>query len=102
MANEDWENKKLVPILTDAYHLVIKIEGKKEEANKKIRQLQKAKEKLAAQHKKLEEFHSYDDKLANIGLIFKTIMCPYQERCPKDKRARWPKSGLTNVTRFGS
>ena len=36
MANEDWENKKLLPILTEAYHLVIKLENKKAEAKKKI------------------------------------------------------------------
>lgn len=39
MANEDWENKKMVPILTDAYNLVLKIEGKKEEALKKVKDL---------------------------------------------------------------
>lgn len=38
----------------------------------------------------------------NISEIFKTIMCPYREKCPKDRRTRWPKSGLTNVTQFGA
>ena len=61
MANEDWENKKLLPVLTEAYHLVVKLEDKKAEVKKKIAKLEKAKKKLAAKHAQLESFHSYDE-----------------------------------------
>lgn len=59
---EDWEKKKLIPILTEAYQLVVKIENKKAEADKKVKELQKAKDKLAAKHKQLQEFQSYEDQ----------------------------------------
>ena len=48
MANEDWENKKLLPVLTEAYHLIVKLEKKKEESKAEIQKLEKAKKKLAA------------------------------------------------------
>lgn len=102
MAQEEWDKPKLIPILTEAYNLLIAIEGKTTEAEKKYKQLQKAKEKLRAKHKQLQEFHSVDDQANNVGFLFKTIMCPYRDKCPKDRRSRWPKSGLTNVTQFGS
>jgi hypothetical protein len=25
--------------------------------------------------------------------VYKAIMCPFKEKCPKDKRPRWPISG---------
>ena len=40
--------------------------------------------------------------MAHSKELFKTIMCPYREKCPKDKRARWPKSLTSNVTPFGT
>ena len=46
MGQEDWEKKKLIPILTDAYTLVLAIEGKKTEAEKKVKALKAAKAKL--------------------------------------------------------
>ena len=46
MGPEDWENKKMVPILEDAYHLLKKIEGKRLEADKQVKRLQKAKDEL--------------------------------------------------------
>ena len=39
MPAEDWENKKLVPILEETYALLKKIEGKKLQADKKIKDL---------------------------------------------------------------
>ena len=62
MANEDWENKKLAPILVEAYNLVIKIENRKMEADKEIKKLEAAKKKLADKHKQLEEWTTYDDQ----------------------------------------
>ena len=58
MKNEDWDNKKLKPILEEAYYLVEKIENKKTEADKKVNQLKDAKAKLMNKYnelKKLEE-----------------------------------------------
>ena len=46
MGPEDWENKKMVPILEEAYHLLKKIEGKRLEADKQVKRLQKAKDEL--------------------------------------------------------
>lgn len=37
----------------------------------------------------------------NTKLLFKSIMCPLGDRCPKDNRARWPKSDIKTVTPFG-
>lgn len=34
-------------------------------------------------------------------MLFKSIMCPLGDQCPKDNRARWPKSGTKTVTPFG-
>jgi len=34
-------------------------------------------------------------------VLFKTIMCPFKDKCPKDKKPRWPDSNVTSVTQFG-
>ena len=31
-------------------------------------------------------------------ILFKTIMCPLREKCPKDKKPRWPTSNIKSVT----
>ena len=54
MAPEDWDKPKLVPLLTEAWQLVVNIEGKKTEALKKVRALEKAKRKLETKHAQLE------------------------------------------------
>ena len=43
---EDWENKKMVPILEDVYILLKKIEGKKLEAEKQVEKLKQKKKEL--------------------------------------------------------
>jgi hypothetical protein len=34
-------------------------------------------------------------------ILFRTIMCPLREKCPKDMRPRWPTSNTKSVTKFG-
>ena len=98
MGPEDWENKKMVPILEEAYHLLKKIEGKKLEADKQVKRLQKAKDELEKKYKQqTEAWTTAEDQASNAELIFKTIMCPYGAKCPKDRRARWPKADRSNV-----
>lgn len=43
MAQEDFENIKLLPILKEAYDLYAELDGKKEEAERKVQKIQKAK-----------------------------------------------------------
>lgn len=33
--------------------------------------------------------------------MFKTIMCPLKNECPKFKNLRWPSSSLKAITKFG-
>lgn len=35
-------------------------------------------------------------------ILFKTIMCPLGDTCPKVKKARWPSSSIKAVTQFGA
>ena len=46
MPQEDFEKQHLVPIFEEAYQLVVKIEGRKDEADKKVADLDKKQEKL--------------------------------------------------------
>ena len=99
---EDWENKKMVPILEDVYVLLKKIEGKKLEADKQVKKLQQTKVELKKKYKELQQFsENIEDQVQKSHLIFKTIMCPYGDKCPRDKRARWPKADRSNVKQFG-
>ena len=46
MGEEQIENKKLYPILKDAYDLLVLIENQEKQCRKKIKQLEEFKEKL--------------------------------------------------------
>jgi hypothetical protein len=35
-------------------------------------------------------------------VLFKTIMCPLGDACPKVRKARWPNSSIKSVTNFGA
>ena len=99
---EDWENKKMVPILEDVYILLKKIEGKKIEADKQVQKLKLKKKELKKQWKEQKQLgENIEDQVQKTHLMFKTIMCPYGDKCPKDKRARWPKADRSNVKQFG-
>jgi hypothetical protein len=43
-----------------------------------------------------------DDIESKTSFMFKTIMCPLKDTCPKVKKARWPSSSLKTVTKFGA
>ena len=53
---EDWENKKMVPILEEVYVLLKKIESKKLEAAKQVKKLQQTKTDLKKKYKELQQF----------------------------------------------
>jgi hypothetical protein len=35
-------------------------------------------------------------------VLFKTIMCPLGDNCPKVRKSRWPNSSIKSVTNFGA
>lgn len=43
-----------------------------------------------------------DDIESKTSFMFKTIMCPLGDACPKVKKARWPSSSIKTVTKFGA
>jgi hypothetical protein len=43
---------------------------------------------------------SVDDEKTTV--LFKTIMCPLGDSCPKVKKSRWPNSSIKSVTNFGA
>lgn len=34
-------------------------------------------------------------------ILYRTIMCPLKDKCPKDMRPRWPTSNTKSKTKFG-
>lgn len=46
MAQEDFENQKLLPILKEAYELLSELTARKDEANRKVKQIEKAKKEM--------------------------------------------------------
>jgi len=34
-------------------------------------------------------------------ILFRTIMCPLKDKCPKIKKPRWPTSNTKSFTKFG-
>ena len=78
MRPENYENVKLVPILDAAYALWCKLENLKKQATKRCAQINKER------------------------YLFKTIMCPLGDKCPKLKKHRWPNSSIKTVTKFGA
>ena len=100
MAQEYFENAKLLPILREAYDLYAELEGKKEQAEKKIKAIQKAKVSMKeTMNKQASTIVSADE---DKKVLFKTIMCPLGDSCPKVKKSRWPNSSLKSVTNFGA
>lgn len=101
MANEDFDKAKLKPILEEAYRLIMLLDERNENKNSTIQKLEKEKEKLKDLKKEWKNQSRIEDRLENESILFKSIMCPLGDRCPKDNRARWPKSGTKTVTPFG-
>ncbi len=102
-AEEDFENKKLVSILREAYDLIKKIEDRKEATEKRIKQIENRQKSLK---KSLRSFSSYKRSQTRMDdgkemILYRTIMCPLREKCPSDMRPRWPTSNTRSKTKFG-
>ena len=102
MPSEDFENLKLLPILREAYDLFHMLDSRKSEAEKKIKDIEKAKKKLIETKKQTEKRMFMDEIESKTSFMFKTIMCPLGDACPKVKKARWPSSSIKSVTKFGA
>ena len=102
------ENAKLLPILKDAFDLVVLIEDQEKECHKQIKKLEANKKKLKEKQRQIEG-HKIIDNQAEVchsgpnyaKELFKTIMCPLLDKCPNDCRPRWHKSGERTTTPFG-
>jgi len=91
-----------MPILKEAYDLVHMLDSRKAEAEKKIKDIEESKKKLIETKKQNERRSILDDIETKTSFMFKTIMCPLKDACPKVKKARWPSSSLKTVTKFGA
>jgi len=107
MRPENYENVKLVPVLDAAYDLYMKLEGLKEKAEKQCRKIVKEKERLKLERDRALNADTFvsgdDDSRGNKErYLFKTIMCPLLDRCPKLKKHRWPNSLIKTVSKIGA
>ena len=102
MPSEDFENMKLLPILKEAYDLFHELDSRKTEAEQKIKQIEEEKKKLIQTKKETERRTVVDELDTKTSFMFKTIMCPLKDDCPKVKKARWPSSSIKTVTKFGA
>lgn len=102
MLSEDFENIKLMPILKEAYELFHSLDSRKADAEKKIKNIEEAKKKLIETKKQADKRTMMDDIESKTSFMFKTIMCPLKDSCPKVKKARWPSSSIKAVTKFGA
>lgn len=57
--------------------------------------------------KTLRSFSVYKKSLTRLDvtkgekILFRSIMCPLKEKCPRDMRPRWPTSNTKSITKFG-
>jgi len=104
MPEEDFENKKLLPILRQAFDLITLIENRKKETEAKIKRIERNHTKL---RKSLTSFASYKRSQSRVDItkgekiLFRSIMCPLKDKCPGDMRPRWPTSNTKAKTKFG-
>lgn len=101
MQNEDFDKPKLKPILEEAYKLVLLIEEKTGNKDVIKKKLESQRQDLIKKKKDMISWDRVEDQQENCKMLFKSIMCPLGERCNKDNRSRWPKSGTKTVTPFG-
>lgn len=74
------------------------LDSRKTEAEKKIKAIDEAKKKLIETKKQTCKRVFMDDLESKTSFMFKTIMCPLGDACPKVKKARWPSSSIKTVT----
>lgn len=101
---EDFENMKLISVLKEAYELVYAIEKHRKETDKKIRALKKGQTTLRT---KVRGFSIYKRTQSKVDttkekIIFRTIMCPLKDKCPKINNHRWPITQQKTTKTFGS
>lgn len=101
MPQEDYKNKKLIPILDEALDFYKELMSRKTNAEKKLKFIEKTKQKLIESKKLAGDTVTVDDEGKEI-VLFKTIMCPLGDSCSKVKKARWPNSSIKSVTNFGA
>ena len=96
---EDIKNPKLLPLLRDAYALLMRIEKVFDEKEQQISKLGDSKNlfKDALSAFCLTKVMSNSDP-AN----YKKIMCPLGSLCPNLTQARWPNSGTNNNKPLGA
>lgn len=85
---ENFKNPKIKPLLEQAWDLVNYIKKRQKFIDSNIKDLQTQKNEEEEQKNQL--------------LMFKSIMCPLKESCPKDQRLRWPASSIRATTQFGT
>ena len=101
MPNENFEDKKLIPILEEAYKLLCDIEQIRNDADKKLKLLEKQQKALNNEKEKQKDLTLAEDRAMNTKDLYKTIMCPLKTTCPKDNRNRWPMSSAKAVSQLG-
>ncbi len=116
LAEEDPKNKKLLPLLRDAYDLVMRIEGMISEKTDKIVRLHQS-QRVLTDSLKLRPSKSLlqtpkavparDLGRSQTGAVdealfkYKYIMCPLGDRCPGDVRPRWPDADTKSICKLG-
>mmetsp|Transcript_25437 Transcript_25437/g.19187 ORF Transcript_25437/g.19187 Transcript_25437/m.19187 type:complete len:279 (+) Transcript_25437:580-1416(+) len=100
---EDFENKKLLPVLEETYQLIKTIEGIRNDINKQIKNIQKSQKTLKVREKSFSKYKKAQTMVDTTRekILYKTIMCPLREKCGKVKTQRWPTSNTKSFTKFG-
>ena len=101
---EDFENKKLIPILKEAFDLIDTIETRKKKAEEKIRKIRRQQSRTKLRMRSFSQYKRSQTRLDSSKpekILYRSIMCPLKDKCPRDQRPRWPTSNTKAVTKFG-
>ena len=80
------------------------IEERKRKTEKKIKQIEKRRKSM---RDSMRSFSTYKKSMTRLEvskgekLLYRSIMCPLKDKCPKDMRPRWPTSNTKSITKFG-
>lgn len=91
-------------VLREAFDLVTIIENNKASTEKQIKKIQRQQKSLK---RSASNFDSFKRSATMIDIskgekcLFRTIMCPLKDKCPKIKKPRWPTSNTKSFTKFG-
>jgi hypothetical protein len=84
---EDFDNKRLISIFKEAFDLINLIEDRKRDTEKKIKNIRRNQRDL---RKSMRSFSTYKrsqtrlDAFSKEKILYRTIMCPLRDKCPKD------------------